>query len=35
MTIGKNFNRDKKTGEPYQISDPNFKMVTSLPEGAG
>lgn len=32
---GKNFNRDPKTGTPYKYGDPNFKLVTSLPEGYG
>jgi hypothetical protein len=35
LTMGKNFNRDPKTREAYSISDPNFKMVTTLPDGAG
>lgn len=32
---GKNFNRDPKTGEPYKYGNPNFKLVSSMPEGYG
>lgn len=32
--IGKNFNRDKE-GNRYEPGDTNFRLVTSLPEGAG
>jgi hypothetical protein len=32
---GKNFNRDPKTGAAYKFGDPNFRLVSSLPEGYG
>lgn len=32
---GKNFNRDPKTGEAYKYGNPNFKLVSSMPEGYG
>jgi hypothetical protein len=34
-TIGKNFNRAVPGGTPYEVTDPLWKPVTSLPEGAG
>lgn len=34
VPMGKNFNRDK-SGKPYNYGDPEFRLVTSLPEGAG
>jgi hypothetical protein len=33
--IGKNFNRAKPGEEPYDVIDPRWKSVTTLPEGAG
>lgn len=34
-TTGKNFNKDIKTGQRYELGHPEFKYVTSLPDGAG
>ena len=33
--IGKNFNRANPGAEPYAVTDPNWKSVLTLPEGAG
>lgn len=32
---GKNFNRNPKTGEAYTYGHPEFKLVSSMPEGYG
>lgn len=32
---GKSWNRDPKTGKPYNYGDPNWKMVTEMGEGYG
>lgn len=32
---GKNFNRDVKTGAAFKYGDPEFRLVTTLPEGYG
>lgn len=34
-TIGKSFNRDKTTGNAYKYGDPEYRLVNTLPEGAG
>jgi hypothetical protein len=33
--IGKNFNRNPKTGEVYPVDSPDYKSVLSLPNGGG
>ena len=35
VPVGKSFNRDKKTHEEYPFNSPDFRLVTTLPDGNG